>query len=323
MKSFQMLRLIVVGCLWCMFALTMMTACAGNGRNSVNTASVRDTSGNMIQVKALDDPANPFKGQYGPWDKWLYENMQPTTDYQSRQTTTTGKALAEGIEQSLRQPANWTGLQTRVTDEGYLQPIVEGIKSNEDQRGGSNAMPPTNEGWIQAYGLMDPTTYEQLITAVNVVHASYYNPIPEWLVINPPESAMLLPNGDVVTSGLLGAGKEALSKPGCCGGKSSIFARYDKDGNLIRTVNGRHWWYLYYEGGDGSLPPGTMVNTMDGYIEFMAPNGVEILSLWNWDGTQLDPSASREHRDFHPFTFLTARNILDYYDAVHANGGVQ
>src|SRR5512133_2596081 len=109
--------------------------------------------------------------------------------------------------------------------------------------------------------------------STDAFHSTSYPPIPEWLAKNPPESAMLLPNGDVVTSGLLGSGA-ATSKPGCCDGGSGVFARYDKMGSLVRAVNGQHWWWLYYEGAESDKPNGLMVSSLDGYIQFTSKDGM-------------------------------------------------
>ncbi len=280
--------------------------------------AVRDTAGDTVHVRALDDQNNPFREQYGAWDVWLYEHMERLPDDAPQHVSPDPQALMlQSLQESINRPANWTGLQTRLTSKGYLQPVLEGIKQNEYQRGSADLMAPGAEQWISAHGLMDPQTYKQMHTAVDALKASYYQPIPRWLAENPPEAAMLMPNGDVVTSGLLGSGARVFTESGGVGPRSALLARYDKEGKLVRQVDGADWWYLYYPGGVADRPAGAIAISNDGYVEFTAQPGWNVLSRWDWDGTPLALDAPRPARDYHPFQFLMARAIIDYYAATH------
>ena len=41
--------------------------------------AIRQSDGSTITVKSLDDPANPYAGQYGPWDAWGIEHELAVT----------------------------------------------------------------------------------------------------------------------------------------------------------------------------------------------------------------------------------------------------
>jgi hypothetical protein len=41
-------------------------------------AKMRD--GAQVEVKPLNSRANPYRGQYGEWDRWVYEHYDATID---------------------------------------------------------------------------------------------------------------------------------------------------------------------------------------------------------------------------------------------------
>jgi hypothetical protein len=304
-----------------LLSLSLFVSCNGIGVSNKSMATVRDEAGRAISIKPLDDPRNPYKDQYGPWDRWLYENLEPV------ENSGAGDSVANTMEQlkhDISQPNTWTGLRGQVTAEGYLVPLTVVHKRFEDRCGaGTVEQSSTDERWVIAKGMMDPECYAAMHQSTDRISAAYYHTIPDWLIKNPPSSAMLLPNGDVITNGLLNDTSQPSSKDCCGGGGSSIFARYDLNGNLISTVKGRHWWYLYYEGKESNPPDGMMVASRDGFVEFTSPNQAEVLSRWDWNGKRLDLSQQVVHRDRHPFTFLSATQLRKYYEATHSEEATQ
>jgi hypothetical protein len=132
---------------------------------------------------------------------------------------------------------------------------------------------------------------------------------------------LLLPNGDVITVGLLGSGSETAAGnetekvTGCCGGNSSLpLVRYNSDGTPIATTNRHHWWYLYYDVEVEPIPTGVMVDRSDGYIRFTDGIDGGLLSIWTYDGRPVATEAEAIPLDRHSFTWLRKRAIEKYFE---------
>ena len=80
----------------------------------------RNGNGEEIQVRAIDDPANPYAGKYSDFDRWLYEHYTP-------QVTETLNIKSREEWQALldRYPKDWQFLNARVDASGWPIPLVE------------------------------------------------------------------------------------------------------------------------------------------------------------------------------------------------------
>jgi hypothetical protein len=121
----------------------------------------------------------------------------------------------------------------------------------------------------------------------NKIRANYNPEIPDWLAANSPVRAMLFPNGDVITLSKLGDKGDS-----CSGGKQTWY-RYNHDGELTGQSD-VCWWEIYYseKHGKKAWPDGEFENRMDGYVLFREPVSGQILSVWDYDSTELPSRVS-------------------------------
>ena len=258
-----------------------------------------DVFGKWVEVKPIDDPGNPYIDEYQTWDVWAWENLLTVPFVR--------KAPDE-------QPANYICLRFRIDSNGYMMPFMDDMHAFERSRiDGTGSEYRLGLTRVRAEGEIDPELRQSLYDAGFVIQASYYREIPAWLAEDPPLRAMLLPNGEVLTDGLLG---EKAKSEGCCGGKGSVFARYSADGELIHAKSSANWWYLFYDAANKGKPDGVLVNTNCGYIKFVDEQSNELLSVWDYDGTEL-PAVEPAQRDPHPFIWLEAKTIQTYYRVTH------
>jgi hypothetical protein len=237
------------------FLLALFSSCTSAERSASSTDGrvAVATKSNVISLMALDDPTNPYRGQYRAWDYWVYENVG------TRSAELTDKKPTDMTRQELEayvfhggNPPNWTERKARVYDNGILVPYLVSIADFEQARSSNTSKElEAKSSFVTACGEMDPQLKADMQQAGYAAQAAFYPEIPEWLVSNPPDAAMLLPNGEVVTEGVVGGdttddGAVLGSKAGCCGGSGSIFARYDAAGNLLAAKTGG-WWGLYYD----------------------------------------------------------------------------
>ncbi|MBN2082019.1 hypothetical protein JW859_07410 [bacterium] len=295
--------------------LCMTEGCSGNeGNDSIKEA--RDIAGlGVIKILDLDNPENPYKDAYEPWDEWVYQSivLDPST-----------------IDRA-NLPENFKILKARVTQDGFLLPQLEKIKIYHEDKlhGGDRSEVDIKEiapYAVQSAAIMSPEMSEELRFAVYTVMSEYYSEVPKWLVDNLPHSAMLLPNGDVVTFGALGSygqpfeGEITEEKVGCCGrskGKESFY-RYNADGELLIT-SPIAWWYLYFDKTEYTEPAAGRSMRPDGYFIYTDAETDEIVSVWNWDGTPLESTVLPPPRDTHPFIILKPIQLQGLYEAQNRN----
>lgn len=252
-----------------------------------------------VSVQPLDAPGNPYAGMYDDWDEWTYDNAssQPR-DYK------TGD-----------RPADMVTLVGRVTMAGYLVPHLEYERlRHESIKDGTWESFDNQFAMIYAEGQYEQGKLDHKYLESQRVAAKYFPEIPSWLVASPPAGgAMLFPNGDVVTYGLLGSadGPDAET---CGGGSGFPWCRYSADGELIRTST-LSWWNCYYEPGESNMPEGTpKMNRIDGYVYFTDHNDDDVLSVWDYDGTRLESAIPPAPRDWHPFARLMPSVLELLYD---------
>jgi hypothetical protein len=306
------------------FLLALFSSCTSAERSASSTDGrvAVATKSNVISLMALDDPTNPYRGQYRAWDYWVYENVGTrSAELTDKKPTDMTREELEAYVFNRGHPPNWTERKARVYESGVLVPYVVSLADFEQARASNTTEElAAKSRFVTASGEMDPQLKADMQEAGYAAQARFYPEIPEWLVNDPPDAAMLLPNGEIVTEGLLHEGDTTKtddlgSKSGCCGGTGSIYARYDADGDLLAAKTGG-WWGLYYDTDRLGKPEGNPVLTQDGYMKFFDESGA-LLSIWDYDGTKIGSEGEAVPRDPHYFTMATGVFWKHLYDAVH------
>ncbi len=310
---------------------TAIHACSNNYSNATsatNKSSVSETAlptgakqveatnGRIVVVRAMDDPDNPYKDEYKPWDYWFYDHLLTEIPIEKLWSELSEDEKAERIAKR-KAGMGWLRQRHHLDKDGFIIPdsrsikeFKEGICINTYQERSINL------NWVMAEGEIDPNMHQAMWDAGYVESSRFYPDIPKWLADNPPYEAILLPNGDVVTRGLLGDYDKHGDEIDCCGGQGQIIARYDNSGNLVRTLREEVWFYLYYDTDLNPVPEGMPSISLDGYTTFRDESTGRLLSVWDWDGTQLK-TEEPTWRDPHPFTWLNAKRLQILFNAVH------
>jgi len=298
-----------------------LIACNGTAKTGLNTdlqpRAVNDTW-TISNIVPLDDPSNPYAGQYEAWDHWIYEHLTADPEPRYRWEKHPDEMTKEELEDFVfgrSKPSNWLHLKISVEDGKYTVPLEtdlhefeKAVCENRDKEREASIH------WVHTQGTIDERLREDIFTLVDKVRAQYLEPIPEWLAEGEPRFAMLLPEGWVVTEGLLQTDKTTNSNNKyCCGGNDTSYSLYSPEGKLTRTAKW-FWWLLFYDIDINGMPDGDIVNTADGYIKLLDKDSGELLQVWDWDATPLaieEPTP----RDRHPFYLLSGKDIASLYAA--------
>jgi hypothetical protein len=290
----------------------------GNGSLAADRAGA-GKGGGIPAVRALDDPANPYAKQYLALDRWTWEHQV---------------GVYRGRQPFPRQPGTKgeAKMITLVDEAGFMLPYATYVRSREEaKRDRTEDSFYSQSMFLLAAGAMDQAMIDDGHRTADLITGGFYLPVPDWLVADPPVSAMLLPNGEVVTEGPLGSGAEdgsgtqldpgAGKAKGCCGGSDLGYFRYARDGQLIRSTK-KSWWDLYYDSEvEGGYPPGNMTIRGDGYVVFKDDGGA-VLSAYDYDGSPLGAIDPRP-RDIHGFSALRPPHIRALYGAQQELAGVK
>lgn len=163
-----------------------------------------------VRIRDVRPDTNPFYDEFGAYDLWIVENRLDVAD-------------AAELD-SLRQPAGeppapdmlwhsgflWVDLHGTVlpTYRYYLDaaPRPQPQSLEEAVRGAPSTWPPYR---LHAAGWIDRRTYEDRWRQQYRARAAHAGPqIPAWLGENPPITAWFIPNGEILTLGELGSGRE-------------------------------------------------------------------------------------------------------------------
>jgi hypothetical protein len=258
------------------------------------------------------DGNNPYSGGYSHRDLWVIEHAVAEADL--------SKPIPEGSLMGF-------GI---VDAEGYLIPELEKLKQHElaSSQGVTEQLGELNKTrQVIAIGERYESCqaeFEAYQDACLKIRAKYYPRIPKWLADNPPSSGFILPDGRVVTVGLLGgtaklvdSSRQVQSPPG--------YGLYSSQGQLIKSVEDYNWYLLFMpmnqlarilEAGKSLGWNGACIESYRmGFIGLCNDAG-ELVALYDYDGTPLTPPNVVNHkRDQHNFTPLTAKQIKEMYAA--------
>ena len=297
---------VVVGAVLLVLAAVTMWSCntrsPGLDRADSSTITAGKALGS-ISILPLYAPGNPYKAQYREWDVWIMQHM--------RQRPAPREPGAEKLD-------NYVLLGVSITGEGYLVPMLEMVRLREEARRRGDEF--LVDGFETAYaeGVMEPELRAASRAARYDVRAKYFPRVPDWLPQNPPDYAMLYPNGDVITRQLLEVDASAKDghDSGCCGGGPKSYVRYDAQGQAVASCKTIPFYLYYDEVVEGRIQ-GVQKSRADGITYFTATNepNSEILSVWDWDGTRLPGTALPPYRGGRYFTSLNRDAIIGIYEA--------
>jgi hypothetical protein len=176
-------------------------------------------------VRDLRDAKNPYKGQYAPYDLWIFT-------YAWQQAQAKQQPAADG-----RGSGYWYAMA--VDEEGWPVPL----KREQELLYGPQAKEQHCRRSISAWGYMGETLENQQQRDLLASRASFMPPISAWLGEHGAASAMLLPGGEVVTRGEAGSNVDLAPQLQA----ELPYCRYSATGELLGQVpGGGQWWELYW-----------------------------------------------------------------------------
>ncbi|MDQ3023082.1 MAG: hypothetical protein M3R04_01660, partial [bacterium] len=183
----------------------------------------RNSAGASIAVKPIDDPANPYAGQYGAFDRWLHEHYVPALSPEEQKFYPGFRAdMREAwTEFRAQYPEHWAFLRGKVDEQGWQVPartqslnkepetaktIREYVTAQQQQsKSFEERIRQQNEMfYFDAVGMYTPELREQIKGESYRRLAPEYPAIPAWLGSNPPLQTVFVPNGEILTYGPLG-----------------------------------------------------------------------------------------------------------------------
>lgn len=273
-----------------------------------------------LDVHSLDDPQNPYHGQYGAWDYWFFEHAG-TPNEEMQHESYMGTA-----------PANWLSVDIRVDSNGYPVPYLVSLHYKYSQI--ALGEPYGMAYRYESYGEMPYELWDEYQDAILKVNAQFISPIPAWLADNPPLVARIWTDGSVITHGPLGSWNgEGDVVPNGKGGWHYLpdpYYLYSPDGELICRTAWDDWEQnvftgpfnpddpldaLFYSGwadkvfwhsrACGWRGPGII----NAYWVLYDSNTRERLVIYDWDGTKLPADFDINARDANKTGRLMGGNL--------------
>lgn len=264
-------------------------------------------------MRGLDTAGNPFRGRYRDWDRWALEHAKSLRQV-DWSAWNTGELAAD-----LRM------IFVYVDADGYPVPILETAKREFDEA----HQPQTRDKnacslKYMAFGVIPQDMLAELKTEIMLCKARYVHEIPAWLAENPPQWAVVLPDGNVLTKGGLGSGRDfdvfftwRMSN----GTTEQQYHRYDPSGKLAAKLEPgvTDWYKLFWPDAaqalSGLLTPDTMVRFDNGCVLVQRYDGSDVLALFNYDGTELPVATDPRMRDQNVWNGLLGMEIPALYEA--------
>lgn len=226
--------------------------------NDAEPLLAKNTNGESITVEALDDPMNPYKDAYRPWDYWAIQYTNPELSIRKipegwkrflDADYVEGGQLHYAAEESWFSlfPPNWEYQRIQVDIDGFVIPatvyaeMVEENRLLTDFRFSSVA----NKLSVFSFFAEGPMSFdlqqlkEQAIWDVRV---KYFPPVPAWLLEH-YTSAVILPDGSFITKSPLDQDKSWLQSIAQAEGNKFVgWTLYSANGEVIDFITGRTWW---------------------------------------------------------------------------------
>ena len=234
-----------------------------------------------LNVKALDDPANPYAGLYEEWDTWIYDNhLTLVTDHDANahlpdDPHSGGFALINWVINTLEVEDAWqvSDFYLLVDDQGWLIPhrvgqeLEYGWQIPELSTPAKDAAKRSYCGFrLQSAGVMPEELSHAYHAVLYQLQAPGLPEIPDWLIDNPPFSVRFLPTGEYVTYGELGTvNDDSYDLP------SVLYSATGEE--ISRAPSGSEWWETTFPGYRQALAD------LGGEDEFMAHEWQGIIQL--------------------------------------------
>ncbi|MCC7476982.1 hypothetical protein IT575_00870 [bacterium] len=297
-----------------------------------------------VLVRALDDPANPYRGQYRAWDHWAYQNahrMVPDEPidwqkYQERYKELQILAAREKRELSREEheelqgymsnkaPEDWQRLTVYVDKDGWPLPLNQKRMNVYAEPDPSLDLRETS--WLSrsfddlfhfdAGGVMEPALLEEYGRENLRAVLRTMPPIPDWLMQSAVRDAIFMPNGDVITWGPLGSwdpDAEKENKERKLANWADTYYRYNSAGELQSSLPrmAGPLSALYNLGMvqvyETASTLGYEASGGPGVLIYRDKESKQIISAWDWQGNAVDFS-----QPIHPVPGCSRRFEWDY-----------
>jgi hypothetical protein len=252
-----------------------------------------------VEVRPLEDPANPYRTQYQDCDRWVIEHYLATDPDNSFPTED--------------RFAGYYVLEGYVDESGWLLPQIEvqRLMAAWYQDGSVNPLRDTFPFRFNAAGAMDPALLKATRTAFAQARAPYLPKVPKWLAESPAEWSIILPDGRVVMEAWTRG--DEWEPPGFSDfvvPDSSTYGwwLFDEQGNMLAATLPESYWF------EATFPAfrAAAINYSQPYLNVIEKYGhIHLYSMdqvahktyanFNWDGTPEQANLKLHDRDGNPF----------------------
>jgi hypothetical protein len=239
---------------------------AGSGRTFMpGVQAERPPEVLATELRPLNDPENPYAGQYEEWDIWAYEHFRPGLNAQAIMAELQPPER-DGSRVRLASPLYlWNDadgnpvlmIGQRVDNDGFLVPaqLADQNDGRQQRRFGSGAGQTVLE-MAQAFasGPIELAQYDAWQLQITADAACKHAPIPAFIGEHPPVCIVFVPNGEFAVKGMLGLGDTEhydMQASGDLAARERWY-RYSPEGELLGMtgVVGMGWrddsWMLLY-----------------------------------------------------------------------------
>lgn len=209
---------------------------SGRARSLEEVTVTDGSSRRWVVVQPLNDPANPWRGSYGPWDAWLlaqHNARNPRLDAAFEKQRRDQSDLRARLAAEKREPSAeeqrilnnfgmavdssdpWQYVELRVDADGFVVPFAHSsvddlldVAERDQREAWSVVQDQQNKFVLNCGGEMPADLQAQLYEAQGSLLAAKglgWPRIPAWLIEQPAERAAFAPSGDVITYGPLGS----------------------------------------------------------------------------------------------------------------------
>jgi hypothetical protein len=269
-------------------------------------------------VRGLDDPANPYRGQYAEWDYYCFANARSMTRSDSKAWNRHKVPITRRL------------IQVNIDANGFPTPLMLTNRQRMEYYHNPQPAPATTGGGCTlsytVYGDVPELLDERMYAAELAIRAEFVPKIPRWLAMNPPVKAIMLPGGDVATYGVLGSGRNIdlythfhhrinLFDYPCC--------HYSAAGELLAQVEpGDPWCRLFWSEAEqvlGAVDPEKMCYwEQNGFVIVQQIEGWKQVAIYNYDGAPLPVETNANSRDANTWDGWYGREIMIMYAAQQA-----
>ncbi len=249
-------------------------------------------------VKKPWDPDNPYRAQYDEADYWIYEHLAYVEDIQDYASG--GSDSRAKLDAFMH--LDGTQLGTLLVD-GYLLPYREFYRQQAEAFCAGRIAEFNQQGiMVVAAGPASAEEEERLAQLQWELKADLYPWVPDWLALNPPLRAQILPDGSVLTKGALGSGsgldREQFSNVihRRFEEERAIYCYYSPRGELISDTMSEYEVPGFQKLPLAELTAQGQFHIDQGYIELRDKKSEKVMRLWDFDGRELPLDTVREKR---------------------------